>query len=67
MITLSRLGTTRLVLVIGPWALKWARSARGRRSNRYEVDLFRSVDARRRDMLCPVMCCSAGGRLDFEP
>src|SRR5260370_27874370 len=54
MITISLKGTTRLVLVIGPWALKFARGPRGRRCNRYEADLFRRVNARRREMLCPV-------------
>ena len=63
MITISRKGTTRLVLVLGPWALKFARGARGRRCNRYEADLFRNVDARRREMLCPVPWCANGGWL----
>ena len=59
----SRVGTTRLVLVIGPWALKFARGERGRRCNRYEAELFASVDERRRAMLCPVRWCSSGGGL----
>jgi hypothetical protein len=54
MIGVSRTGTTRLVLVVGRWAMKFARSARGRRCNRYEANLFASVDERRRWMLCPV-------------
>jgi hypothetical protein len=36
---------------------------RGRRWNEYEANLFLTVDARRRAMLCPVRWCSAGGRL----
>jgi hypothetical protein len=63
MISLSKAGTTRLVLVIGPWALKFARGARGRRCNEYEANLFRTADERRRAMLCPVRWCSAGGEL----
>jgi hypothetical protein len=63
MIRVSRLGTTRLVIVVGPWALKFARKARGRRCNRYEADLYTSVDDRRRAMLCPVRWCSSAGRL----
>jgi hypothetical protein len=54
----SRTGTTRLVVVIGPWALKFARGERGRRCNRYEADLSAKVDERRRAMLCPVRWCS---------
>jgi hypothetical protein len=54
MISVSRTGTTRFVLVVGRWAMKFARSARGRRCNRYEANLFASVDERRRWMLCPV-------------
>jgi hypothetical protein len=63
MMKLSRIGSTRLVLVIGPWALKFARGDRGRRCNSYEAKLFRDVDARRRAMLCPVRWCSGRGWL----
>jgi hypothetical protein len=63
MIKLSWVGTTRLVLVVGPWAFKFARGPRGRRCNRYEADLFKAVDARRRAMLCPVRWCSGRGSL----
>jgi hypothetical protein len=48
MIRISRVGTTRLVLVVGPWAFKFARGPRGRRCNKYEADLFKTVDDRRR-------------------
>jgi len=51
-------GTTRLVLVVGAWAFKFARGARGRRCNKYEAELFINVDDRRREMLCPVRWCS---------
>jgi hypothetical protein len=63
MIRISRVGTTRLVLVVGPWAFKFARGPRGRRCNKYEADLFETVDARRRAMLCPVRWCSGRGWL----
>jgi hypothetical protein len=63
MISLSTVGTTRLVLVIGPWAVKFARGARGRRCNKYEADLFNTADERRRAMLCPVRWCSGGGKV----
>jgi hypothetical protein len=43
--------------------IKFARGARGRRCNRYEAELFASVDERRRAMLCPVRWCSNGGGL----
>jgi hypothetical protein len=63
MISVSRTGTTRFVLVVGRWAMKFARGARGRRCNRYEADLFASVDERRRSMLCPVRWHTASGWL----
>ena len=61
MIRICRVGTTRLVLVAGPWAFKFARAARGRRRNVYEADLFNDVDDRRLEMLCPVRWCSKSG------
>jgi hypothetical protein len=48
---ISSEGETRLVFVIGPVALKLARGARGRRSNRYECGLYNRVSERRRAML----------------
>src|SRR5262249_7736509 len=51
-------GTTRAVLVVGPWALKFAGGERGRRCNRFEALLYKRVDARRRAMLCPVLWCT---------
>jgi hypothetical protein len=48
MIRVTRVGTTRLDLIVGPWALKVSRGERGRRCNKYEANLFRTVDARRR-------------------
>jgi len=51
-------GTTRTVVVLGPIALKFARSERGRRCNRFEADLYRRVCERRRAMLCPILWCA---------
>jgi len=45
MISLSTIGTTRQVLIVGPWAIKLARGARGRRCNNYEAHLYRTVSA----------------------
>jgi hypothetical protein len=62
-VVLLRKGATRTVLVVGPLALKFAVGERGRRSNRFEADLYVRVNARRRAMLCPVVWCSRAGRL----
>src|SRR4029078_1748154 len=56
-------GATRAVLVIGPLAFKFARGERGRRSNRFEADMYLRVSVRRRAMLCPVLWCARAGRL----
>ena len=53
-----RQGTTRTVVVIGSLALKFSRGERGRLCNRFEADLFKRVNQRRRDMLCPVLWCA---------
>jgi hypothetical protein len=63
MISFSTIGTTRRVLIVGPWAIKLARGASGRRCNLYEANLFRTVDDRRRAMLCPVHWCSGDGQV----
>ena len=49
------------VIIIGPWAFKFARGERGRRCNRFEVDLYRRVDAHRQAKLCPVLWCARSG------
>jgi hypothetical protein len=43
------------MICIGPWALKVARNATGRRCNRFEADLWVRTTAARRNMLCPVL------------
>jgi hypothetical protein len=49
------------VIVLGPLAFKFARGERGRRCNRYEVNLYKRVSPRRRAMLCPVFWCAPTG------
>jgi|SRR5690242_10073753 len=58
-----RRGTTRLVLVIPPFAFKFGRGVRGKRCNKFEAKLFADVNERRRSMLCPVIWCAQSGRL----
>jgi hypothetical protein len=57
-----RRGTTRVVLVVGPLAFKFARHDRGVLCNLFEANLYRrTTTPRRRDMLCPVIACSRNG------
>jgi len=49
------------VVIISRFALKFARNARGRASNLYEAKLYRSVNATRRALLCPVIWVSGRG------
>jgi hypothetical protein len=62
-----RKGTTRTVIVVGPFAVKLATDERGRRCNRFEADLYERVDARRRGMLCPVLVCTPAGTALLMP
>jgi hypothetical protein len=62
-----RKGITRTVIVVGPLAVKLATDKRGRRCNRFEADLYDRVDARRRAMLCPVLCCTPAGTALLMP
>jgi hypothetical protein len=62
MIHISRTGSMRSpVVVVGRFALKFARDARGRASNLYEANLYRSANATRRTLLCPVLWVSPNG------
>jgi hypothetical protein len=54
-------GTVRRTFCIGPWAVKIAHNATGRRCNRFEADLWARTTARRRDILCPVLACGPFG------
>lgn len=49
------------VVVIGRFAFKFARNARGRASNLYEAKLYRDANATRRALLCPVLWVSRNG------
>jgi hypothetical protein len=60
---LSCKGTTRIVLVVWPLALKFARGERGRRCNRFEAHTYNTVSVRRRAMLCPVLGCTSRGHV----
>ena len=62
MIRISRAGSMRLpVIVAGRFAFKVARDARGRASNLYEAKLYRTANATRRTLLCPVLWVSRNG------
>jgi hypothetical protein len=60
-VTVIRKGTTRTVIVVGPFAIKLATDERGRRCNLFEADLYERVGPRRRAMLCPVLVCTPAG------
>ena len=49
------------VIVVGRFAFKFARNARGRASNLYEAKLYRNMNATRRALLCPVLWVSRRG------
>jgi len=62
MISISRTGSMRSpVVVVGHFAFKFAQNARGRASNLYEAKLYRSANATRRVLLCPVLWISRNG------
>jgi hypothetical protein len=66
MIRISRAGSMRSpVIVVGRFAFKFARNARGRASNLYEARLYRSVNATRRALLCPVLWVSRNGAVQI--
>ena len=66
MISISKTGSMRSpVIVVGRFAIKFARNARGRASNLYEAKLFRTVNATRRALLCPVLWVSGRGFLQI--
>jgi hypothetical protein len=63
-------GTTRIVLVVGPYALKFARHGDiGRRCNRYEAKIWKlnRDNAVRGPRLCPVLWSSSGGAVLLMP
>src|SRR5258705_7094753 len=65
-IRVSRTGSMRSpVIVIGPFAFKFARDKRGRASNLYEAKLYGSVNDTRRALLCPVLWVSRHGAVQI--
>jgi hypothetical protein len=65
-IRVSKAGSMRSpVIVIGQFAFKFARNRRGRASNLYEAKLYRSVNATRRGLLCPVLWVSRNGAVQI--
>jgi hypothetical protein len=66
MIRIWRAGSMRSpVIVAGGFAFKFARNARGRASNLYEAELYRSAKATRRALLCPVLWVSRNGSVQI--
>jgi hypothetical protein len=66
MIRISRTGSMRSpVIVVGRFAFKFAQNARGRASNLYEAKLYRSANATRRALLCPVLWVSRSGAVQI--
>lgn len=64
---LKTVGTTRLVFIIGGYALKIARHHRGRRCNRFEARIWSEATPERKQMLCPVLACRADGQFLLMP
>jgi hypothetical protein len=55
------LGTMRLTLCIGRYALKFARSKRGRDANQRERVEWNRATPERREMLCPILWTASFG------
>jgi hypothetical protein len=55
MITIHRQGICRFTICVGPWAIKLARGATGRRCNVCEAARWKGETPTRREMLCPVL------------
>ncbi|MFZ5666992.1 MAG: hypothetical protein ACOY7L_17400 [Pseudomonadota bacterium] len=51
------IGTNRFVLLIGPWAIKFARSAKGRGACRHERAVWKQYGGKpgNGDLLCPIL------------
>jgi hypothetical protein len=56
-----RRGRTRFVVLCGSVAFKVAIGERGLRCNQFEANLYKRVNAQRREMLCPVIWCAPAG------
>jgi uncharacterized protein YbdZ (MbtH family) len=57
----TRRGAMRRTLLIGPWAFKFPKGARGRRSNLLEAQYYQSASAEAQTILCPVLMCAPAG------
>ena len=62
-----RKGTTRTVILVGPLALKIARSAEGRRCNQRERQPWLAASQERRKMLCPTLLTLLKGAVAVQP
>ena len=60
-------GTTRLTLCVGRYALKFARSRRGREANERENIEWSRATPQRRLMLCPIVWAVPFGLLNIMP
>lgn len=62
-------GCSRRVIVIGRFAIKFAKGVRGRRCNLYESGVWtrNRMHPTRRLHLCPVLWCSTRGRVLIMP
>lgn len=67
MLTLRTDGTTRLVVVLGGYALKFARGRRGRLCNLFEAQTWSKATPARRMILCPVLACAPLGLVLIMP
>jgi len=54
-------GTTRVVICLGPYAIKIAKGKRGRRCNLFEAALWKRTTERRRKMFCPILAAMPFG------
>ncbi|WP_315775414.1 MULTISPECIES: hypothetical protein [unclassified Bradyrhizobium] len=64
LIKISRSGANRSpVVIVGPWAFKFARNKYGRRCNQFEADLYASCTEQQRRSLCTAVWVSSGGLL----
>jgi len=62
-LALIGIGTNRFVLLVGPWAIKLARSAKGRRACRHERAVWKRYGGRpgNGDLLCPILASDPFG------
>jgi hypothetical protein len=62
-LALIGIGTNRFVLLLGPWAIKFARSAKGRRECRHERTVWKRYGGKpvNGDLLCPIIASDPFG------